>query len=84
MSLITRRASAHVIDGEPERGPWIDLSDLKRRGAVVVWDVGDLHTLPAQFRNIAQGAVVQPPLQLHYLHGDSSLDVGWAILPGGK
>jgi hypothetical protein len=73
-----------LIDGEPERGPWIDLADLKRRGAVVVWDVGDLHTLPAQFRSIAQGAVVQPPLQLHYLRGDSSVDVGWAILPGEK
>jgi 4-amino-4-deoxy-L-arabinose transferase-like glycosyltransferase len=73
-----------LIDGEPERGPWIDLADLRRRGAVVVWDTGDLHTLPAEFASIAAGAQVQPPLLLHYLRGDSSLYVGWAISPAQK
>jgi hypothetical protein len=69
-----------LVDGEPKRAPWIDLADLKAHGAVVVWTVGDLHTLPKQFRMVAASAKVQPPLLLHYRRGDSSLYVGWAIL----
>jgi hypothetical protein len=69
-----------LIDGKPQRAPWIDLNDLKARGAVVVWTVGDLHAVPAEFRTIAVEAAVQPPFLLHYRRGDSSLNVGWAIL----
>ena len=69
-----------LIDGEPERAPWIDLSDLKARGAVVVWTAGDLHTIPVPYRKIAADAAVQPPFLLRYRRGDASLNVGWAIL----
>jgi hypothetical protein len=69
-----------LIDGEPQRAPWIDLADLRSKGAVVVWTAGDLYTIPVQFRTIAADAAVQPPLQFHYRRGDSSLYVGWAIL----
>ena len=69
-----------LIDGKPQRAPWIDLADLRNKGAVVVWTADDLHTIPAQFRTIAADAAVQPPLLLHYRRGDSSLYVGWAIL----
>jgi 4-amino-4-deoxy-L-arabinose transferase-like glycosyltransferase len=69
-----------LVDGNPKRAPWIDLADLRRQGAVVVWTVGDLHKLPNQFQAVAAGAVVQPPLLLHYRRGDSSLYAGWAIL----
>ena len=69
-----------LVDGNPKRAPWINLADLKRQGAVVVWTAGDLRKLPKQFQAVAAGAVVQPPLLLHYRRGDSNLYVGWAIL----
>jgi Dolichyl-phosphate-mannose-protein mannosyltransferase len=69
-----------LVDGKPQRAPWIDLGDLRTRGAVVVWTVGDLHVLPAPFRTIAADAAVQPPFLLHFRRGDSNLYVGWAIL----
>jgi hypothetical protein len=69
-----------LVDGSPARAPWIDLADLKRQGAVVVWTVGDLHKVPKQFESVVADAEVQPPLLLHYRRGDSSLYAGWAIL----
>ena len=71
-----------LIDGNPKRGPWISLADLKARGAVVVWVGGDLHKLPAEFDKIAGGAQVQEPLHLQYWRGGGYTDIGWAILPG--
>jgi len=44
------------VDGEPERAPWIDLIDLHKKGAAVVWNAGGLRTLPKGFRAIAAGA----------------------------
>jgi len=69
-----------LIDGKPERAPWIALSDLKRRGAVVAWEGGELTKIPPQFRDLAAGAEVQSPLRLTYRHGDGQLRAGWAIL----
>jgi len=69
-----------LIDGKPERAPWIDLTDLRTKGAVVVWTAGDLNAVPPGLRSIAADAAVQPPFLLHYRRGDSSLYVGWAIL----
>lgn len=69
-----------LIDGKPERAPWIDLNDLRARGAVVVWTSGDLNVLPVEFRNIAADAQVQPPFMLPSRRGDQVLNVGWAIL----
>jgi hypothetical protein len=69
-----------LIDGKPARAPWINLADLKARGAVVVWTAGDLHVMPPELRTIAADAAVQPPFLLHYRRGDASLNVGWAIL----
>jgi 4-amino-4-deoxy-L-arabinose transferase-like glycosyltransferase len=70
-----------LIDGQPRRAPWIDLADLKTRGAAVVWTGGDPHRLPAKFAAVADGAIVQPPLTLPYRRGPGSVSVGWAILP---
>jgi hypothetical protein len=69
-----------LIDGKPERAPWIDLNDLRARGAIVVWTAGDMHNLPVEFRNIAADAQVQPPFLLPFRRGDQVLNVGWAIL----
>ena len=38
-----------LIDGEPQRAPWINLDDLRKQGAIAVWTQGDTATLPAQF-----------------------------------
>jgi 4-amino-4-deoxy-L-arabinose transferase-like glycosyltransferase len=69
-----------LIDGKPARAPWIDLNDLRARGAVVVWTEGDLKTLPVEYRNVAADAQVQPPFTLPFRRGDKILNVGWAIL----
>jgi 4-amino-4-deoxy-L-arabinose transferase-like glycosyltransferase len=74
-----------LIDGRPERAPWIDLGDLKAKGAVVIWTDGDLNQVPDAYRAVARNAQVQPPLHLHYLHSSTPLEVGWAIIaPAGR
>jgi len=80
---VAHYASDHprvLIDGKPERAPWIDLADLRSKGALVVWTAGDLKAVPPALRTIAVDAAVQPPFLLPFRHGDSSLNVGWAIL----
>jgi len=69
-----------LIDGKPARAPWIDLADLRSRGAVVVWTDGDPAILPPQFRAIAGDAALQPPFTLKDRRGMSTRNVGWAIL----
>ncbi|MBI4367706.1 MAG: glycosyltransferase family 39 protein [Deltaproteobacteria bacterium] len=69
-----------LIDGKPERAPWIDLNDLKARGALVLWTEGDLKVIPPAYRTVAGDAAVQPPFLLHDRRGDSSRNIGWAIL----
>jgi hypothetical protein len=71
-----------LIDGKPERAPWIDLADLKRRGAVVVWTDGDRNTVPEAYARFAAGAQVQPPLTLPMRWGSNGeMLFGWAIVP---
>ena len=69
-----------LIDGKPERAPWIDLTDLRSKGAVVVWTAGDLQAVPPGLRGVAADASVQPPFVLRDRRGDSTINVGWAIL----
>ena len=37
-----------LIDGDPRRAPWIDLGDLRSKGAVVVWTGGDPAVMPVR------------------------------------
>ncbi len=69
-----------LVDGSAARAPWIDLADLKARGAVVVWTTGDLQALPVEFRTVAADAAVQQPFTLPFRRGDQVLYAGWAIL----
>jgi hypothetical protein len=78
-----------LIDGDPRRAPWIDVGDLRSKGAVVVWTCSentknkcnvDTSVIPLPFRGIAGDAQVQPPFALPFRHGDMVLIVGWAIL----
>jgi 4-amino-4-deoxy-L-arabinose transferase-like glycosyltransferase len=70
-----------LIDGNPGRAPWIDLADLRSKGAVVVWTFGDPQKLPPAFRAVAEeDAEIQPPFTLPFYRGGHTLEVGWAIL----
>lgn len=71
-----------LIDGDPRRTPWIDLNDLRRKGAVVLWTDLDVKRVPSALGPIAAGAEVQLPLKMHFLRGDSHrwFIMGWAIL----
>jgi hypothetical protein len=69
-----------LIDGNPDRAPWIDLGDLRSKGAVVVWTASDPAVVPVALRGIAADAQVQPPLRLPFRRGHGELTMGWAIL----
>ncbi len=60
-----------LIDGNPRRAPWIDLGDLRSKGAVVVWTDGDPSVMPVGLRGIAGDAQVQPPFTLPFRRGDA-------------
>jgi hypothetical protein len=69
-----------LIDGSPRRAPWIDLGDLRARGAIVVWSDGNRRQLPVGYRTIALDAEVQEPFALRYLRGKGEVEFGWAVL----
>ncbi|HVY00968.1 MAG TPA: glycosyltransferase family 39 protein [Pseudorhodoplanes sp.] len=70
-----------LIDGRPARAPWIDLSDLRSKGAAIVWTAGDLRTLPLAYRSFSEHALVQDPFEVPFHNGGRKLGVGWAIVP---
>lgn len=69
-----------LIDGSPRRAPWIDLGDLRSKGAAVVWVGADPRVLPPLFRAVAEDAEVQEPFTLPYRRGAGEVIVGWAVL----
>jgi 4-amino-4-deoxy-L-arabinose transferase-like glycosyltransferase len=69
-----------LIDGLPSRAPWIDLADLKAKGALVVWTESDPQVLPAAFAPVAGNAELGTPFDLPFRRGNNVLHVGWAIL----
>jgi 4-amino-4-deoxy-L-arabinose transferase-like glycosyltransferase len=69
-----------LIDGLPQRAPWISLDDLHKKGAIVVWTERDPQELPAQFAAIAPGAELGAPFDLPMRRGTGAVHVGWAIL----
>jgi 4-amino-4-deoxy-L-arabinose transferase-like glycosyltransferase len=70
-----------LVDGMAEHAPWIDLADLRRRGAAIVWTEGDPHVLPSNLAAAAPGAQIGAPFDLPYHRGEGVVHVGWAILP---
>jgi 4-amino-4-deoxy-L-arabinose transferase-like glycosyltransferase len=68
-----------LIDGSPARAPWIDLADLRKRGAIVAW-TEEPSNLPEAYAPIAENAVIQPPVSFPFRRGNNSITVGWAIL----
>jgi 4-amino-4-deoxy-L-arabinose transferase-like glycosyltransferase len=70
-----------LIDGLPRRAPWIDLDDLRAKGAVLTWDASDLDHLPPQLAAIAPSARVGTPLTLPARRFGATVErIGWAIL----
>ena len=80
VSAYTPERPRTLIDGKPARAPWIDLGDLARRGAVVVWTDGDRNALPSAYAAVATDARVQPPFTLPMRWGHGDITVGWAII----
>jgi hypothetical protein len=70
-----------LIDGRPARAPWIDLADMRSKGAAIVWTEGDLKTLPLAYRQFSDRAVVQEPFEVPFRNGERKLGIGWAVLP---
>ena len=75
-----------LVDGAPRRTPWIDLADVRTRGAIVVWPVGSTEMdksaemLPVAYHAIANGAQIQPSLTLPLHLGAGLKGIGWAVL----
>ncbi len=70
-----------LVDGQPDRTPWIDLADLHGRGAVLVWTESNPNVLPSNLAAIAPGAEIGQPFDLPFHRGEGMVHVGWAILP---
>jgi 4-amino-4-deoxy-L-arabinose transferase-like glycosyltransferase len=71
-----------LIDGLPNRAPWVDLRDMQEKGAVLVWNTGDLTKLPDAFAAVAPNAQVGTPFVLPARRPGSGVEhIGWAILP---
>ncbi len=69
-----------LIDALPARAPWIDLDDLRNKGAALVWTQSDPRQIPPAFAAIAPGAELGAPFDLPMRRGDGTVHVGWAIL----
>jgi hypothetical protein len=69
-----------LIDGLPRRAPWIDLDDLRDKGAMLVWTQSDPRQMPAAFAAIAPSAEIGTPFDLPMRRNDGVVHVGWAIL----
>ena len=55
----------HVLPhGNPRLAPWVDRSDLARRGAVVVWEEGHLRARPDEWQATFGPLNIEPPLVL--------------------
>jgi 4-amino-4-deoxy-L-arabinose transferase-like glycosyltransferase len=80
VSHYARERPRVLIDGSPRRAPWIDLADLRSKGAVVVWTGSDPRILPPAFRSVAEDAEIQAPFALPYRRGLGVVDIGWAVL----
>jgi len=70
-----------LIDGLPARAPWIDLADLRAKGAILVWNVGDFAHLPPAFAAVAPTAQVGAPFTLTGRRFGLGVEhFGWAVL----
>ena len=70
-----------LIDGNPRRAPWIDLGDLRSKGAVVVWTDGDPSVMPVGLRGDRRRRAGAAAVHLAVpARRCTCSTVGWAIL----
>jgi hypothetical protein len=53
-----------IVHGEPKLSPWIDVNDMRRRGAVLVWEEGHPGARLDEWRKTFAEFEVQPALVL--------------------
>jgi dolichyl-phosphate-mannose-protein mannosyltransferase len=53
-----------VVHGRPQLSPWVDMNDLRRRGAVIVWEGLPDSAQVEEWRRTFPGMTIQPPLVL--------------------
>jgi Dolichyl-phosphate-mannose-protein mannosyltransferase len=53
-----------IVHGDPHLSPWIDLADVERRGAVLIWEWTFSRDLPETLKSTFPHAELQPPLLL--------------------
>jgi hypothetical protein len=72
-----------IVHGNPALSPWIDMADVERRGAVLVWEAAPgADGLPENLRRAFPRAELQPPLALprQTLHRVSPAIVHYAFV----
>jgi 4-amino-4-deoxy-L-arabinose transferase-like glycosyltransferase len=69
-----------LIEGRPARAPWIDIGDLRARGAIVIWAGGNPARQRQPFGVIAEEAEPQPPFTLPMQVSGIPLQFNWAVL----
>jgi hypothetical protein len=73
-----------IVHGDPALSPWIDAADLRRRGAVLVWEDGQADAARLQrWAETFPGMELQPPLVLprQTLRPTRPVRVNWALVP---
>jgi 4-amino-4-deoxy-L-arabinose transferase-like glycosyltransferase len=64
--------------------PWIEVADVRRRGAVLLWSAGrDGEMRPPEMRALFPTVEPRPPLVIRQmtLRGEREWRIGWALLP---
>jgi hypothetical protein len=73
-----------IVHGDPHLSPWVDPADLKRRGAVIVWEQGPgAPDFPDSLRAIYPRAEIQPLLTVPRLtlRPGRPAVIGYAFVP---
>jgi hypothetical protein len=73
-----------IVHGDPALSPWVDPADLKRRGAVIVWEQGPgAPDFPEALRAIYPTAEIQPLLTIPRLTPRTGKPavIGYAVVP---
>jgi 4-amino-4-deoxy-L-arabinose transferase-like glycosyltransferase len=88
VALTSRPRASLYLDATRRRSPWIDATDVRQKGAVVVWTAPDTagpppNEIKARFPGLTPD--VPRAFERFTLTGKPTLRVGWGIVrPGGQ
>lgn len=74
-------------DASLRHSPWIDVVEVRRRGAVLLWSAARDREMPEQMRTLFPTVEHRAPLVIRAMtrRGEREWRIGWALLPpGGK